>query len=1089
MPEAAQSPVSAFGALFSRSRQPMYALDARTFRFLDANAAALRFYGRSKAQFLALTLLEIRVGPGQGQVRRDIRAHRWGLPWSGEARHRARGGRTVAVRIHSFPTRLEGRPAWISTVVPLSKARRAELAHASSRYSPELTEASSLPLLFQTNPQPMWVFDSETLRFLAVNDAARKLYGYSQKDWERLTVSDIRPKEDKRRFLTVVRRDVRRGAFHAGTWRHLRKDGSVLHIDIRAIDVTFKGRRARLSVLTDITDRTRAEESSLRTERLLHSVVNNAPIILFANDLKGDITLSEGRALSAIGRKPGESVGSNVFRGPRANPQLAAATRRALRGESFTADVPVGQRVFQTAYTPLKDERGKVTGTVGVAVDVTERRRLIEGLRESEALFRSLYDRTPAMLHSIDSAGRILNVSDLWLETLGYRREEVIGRRSVEFLTPASRKYARETILPEFYKTGVTVEAPYQMVKKNGEVIEVLLSAAAHRDASGRIDRSLAVITDVTQRKKDEAALRLANAVFESSADGISACDDAGRFVKVNRAFERLTGYSSAELLGRHFQDITSAGSRSKSTGVFKDLLRGKDSWTFEKEYRRKDGTRVPVELTVFRVDAAGGAAAGFASIAKDISERRRSQEALAEAKDWYEAIINSSRDGLNAVDRQGRLLEVNPSMERLTGYTREELLRKSFHDITPAEHRAADEAAFRRLERGEPSVVFEKEYRRKDGRRVPVVLTAFSVTDGRGGNRGYAAFVRDITEDKRAEQASHEILSLHEATLESTADGLLVVSLEGRITGYNRRFAELWRIPAEVLASGRDRRALAIAGAQLKDPKAFMGKVRDLYRRPNDESSDVLEFKDGRAYERYSRPQKIGDRVVGRVWSFRDITERRRLEKEIAETSAREQAKIGRDLHDSIGQTLTGVSLGLKALQRRAEGDQETLRAVTRLEALTRLAIQQVRDVARGLLPAELQAGDVGASLRALSAGARKMFGVPCAVVVRGDTRLRDNSTAVQLYRIAQEALNNAAKHSRSPEVRITFDAGERRLRLVVRDEGVGLPSRRAAGQGLGIAIMQHRAESLGGTLTVRRARGGGTEVVCECPRPGAPR
>ena len=1088
MPRAGRPPLEAFDALFERSRLPMHVLDARSLRFLDANAAALRFYGRTKAQFLKLTLLDVRKGPGQSLARRTVRSHRYGLPWMGEARHKAKGGKLVDVRIFAVPARVGSRPVWISMVVPAAQARRLELSRLPPRRA-ELTEASSLPLLFQTNPQPMWVFDVETLRFLAVNDAARKLYGYTEKELQRMTLRDIRPKEDVQRFLKTVRRDVRRRAFHAGTWRHTRKDGTLLTVDVRAIDINFNGRRARLAVLADITERTRAEENRARTERLLHSVVNNAPVILFANDLRGDITLSEGRALASIGREPGESVGANVFRGRLANPQLAAATRRALKGESFTADLPVGERVFQTAYTPLKDESAKVVGTVGVAFDVTERRRLIEGLRESEALFRSLYNSTPAMLHSIDSEGRILNVSDFWLETLGYRRDEVIGRRSVEFLTPASRKLAREKILPEYYRTGITDQAPYQMVKKNGQVIDVLLSAVAHRDARGRIERSLAVITDVTQRKKDEAALRLANAVFESSSDGISASDRSGRFVKVNRAFERLTGYTSEELIGRHFQDITTTSTRGASVGVFKELLRGKASVTFEKEYRRKDGTRVPVELTVFRVDSAGGTPVGFASIAKDIRERRRAQDALEEAKAWYEALIGSSRDGINAVDRQGRLLEVNPAMERLTGYTREELLRKSFHDITPPEHRPADEAVFRRLERGEPSVVFEKEYRRKDGRRVPVVLTAFSVTDRKGANRGYAAFVRDVTEDKRAEQATHEILSLHEATLESTADGLLVVDLEGRITGYNRRFAELWRIPAEVLAGGHDRHALSIARAQLKDPKSFMGKVRDLYRRPEDESSEVLEFKDGRAYERYSRPQKIQGRVVGRVWSFRDITERRRLEKEIAETSAREQAKIGRDLHDSIGQTLTGVSLGLKALQKRNGADEETSRAVSRLEALTRLAIQQVRDVARGLLPAELQAGDVGASLRSLSAGARKMFGVPCAVVVRGDTRLKDNSTAVQLYRIAQEALNNAAKHSRSPEVRITFDAGEKRLRLVVRDEGVGIAARRGNGQGLGIAIMQHRAESLGGTLTVRRAVGGGTEVVCECPRPGAPR
>jgi PAS domain S-box-containing protein len=130
--------------------------------------------------------------------------------------------------------------------------------------------------------------------------------------------------------------------------------------------------------------------------------------------------------------------------------------------------------------------------------------------------------------------------------------------------------------------------------------------------------------------------------------------------------------------------------------------------------------------------------------------------------------------------------------------------------------------------------------------------------------------------------------LSLLQATLEATADGLLVVSDKGAITSYNRRFAEIWGIPEDVLASGKDAQALSYAAQQLADPDAFTAKVRELYADPNAESFDVLEFRDGRIIERYSRPQKIGNRTVGRVWSFRDVTERRRTEEELRESEER---------------------------------------------------------------------------------------------------------------------------------------------------------------------------------------------------------
>jgi len=134
--------------------------------------------------------------------------------------------------------------------------------------------------------------------------------------------------------------------------------------------------------------------------------------------------------------------------------------------------------------------------------DITSRKKFEEELRQSEERYRRLYNDTPVMLHSIDHDGRLVSVSNYWLETLGYERDEVIGRASADFLTPASRSYAREVVLPAFFQTGCCKDVPYQFVRKNGEIIEVVLSAIAERDADGRIVRSLAVMVDVTERKR-----------------------------------------------------------------------------------------------------------------------------------------------------------------------------------------------------------------------------------------------------------------------------------------------------------------------------------------------------------------------------------------------------------------------------------------------------------------------------------------------------------------------------------------------------------------------------------------------------------
>jgi len=129
---------------------------------------------------------------------------------------------------------------------------------------------------------------------------------------------------------------------------------------------------------------------------------------------------------------------------------------------------------------------------------------------------------------------------------------------------------------------------------------------------------------------------------------------------------------------------------------------------------------------------------------------------------------------------------------------------------------------------------------------------------------------------------------SLLRATLESTADGILVVDNLGKITTYNRQFAEMWRIPPAVLSSGNDAQALDFVLDQLKDPGRFREKVRDLYAHPGRESFDAIEFKDGRVFERSSRPQLVGGQTIGRVWSFRDVTEHRRAEEMLRESEER---------------------------------------------------------------------------------------------------------------------------------------------------------------------------------------------------------
>lgn len=372
-----------------------------------------------------------------------------------------------------------------------------------------------------------------------------------------------------------------------------------------------------------------------------------------------------------------------------------------------------------------------------------------------------------------------------------------------------------------------------------------------------------------------------------------------------------------------------------------------------------------------------------------------------------------------------------------------------------------------------------------------------------------YADHARRKTEVANTEM-EHAISRLN-ATLDATADGILVVDGKGRITSHNQQFADMWRIPADVLAEQDDEKAIRHVLGQLKDPAAFVAKVEDLYARPDDESFDTLDFEDGRVFERYSKPQRLGDNVVGRVWSFRDVTERKRAEEHrvlagqrlmdiqrLEEVNQFKTALLNTASHE-LNTPLTPLLLQLHLLQKPDSGPltERQQKAVHVLDRnLGRLSdlVRNVLDVARlqshqlriDPQPLDVQ-GLLRESIESFEEVARHADVRLTSVVSRHACRMPANGDVGRLTQVLVNLLSNALKFTPAGgEVRVMARDTPTGVHIAVQDTGRGLTAaeqgqlfqpfaqvgdvahENPAGTGLGLYICKGIIEAHGGQIGV---------------------
>ena len=595
--------------------------------------------------------------------------------------------------------------------------------------------------------------------------------------------------------------------------------------------------------------------------------------------------------------------------------------------------------------------------------------------------------------------------------------------------------------------------------------------------------RIVAIARDISRRKAAEEALRASEernrSLLELSPDAIVILQDAGyRFV--NPAFTRIFGYTQEDVeAGLSFFQLVQEQDKDAVLQRYNDRLAGKPvPASFLIELVTKTGEKVPCETKAARIEH-DGRPADLVAI-RDISERKTIRHELQETKSLLSHLLTASPAVTYRSRAQGDYgaIYVSSNVERMVGYGPESFTSDSgfwLDHIHPDDR--AQVLAEAEVLTADGSATLEYRFRQQSGEYVWMEDRLELVRGPDGEPLEIVGSWTDITKRKEIENA-------YVALVENSLQGLAVIQDE-RLVYVNDALAEvsgmtrdelLAMSPGEMFGGlhpeeASRRRAVhqdRLAGKPVPPRFEFRQVRRDGQVRVLEATASVIEFR--------GRPA-VQAAVV-------DITARRELDRAILEASESERQRIALDLHDDIGQQLSGIGLMTKALEERLEAEMRTeAQAVRRVRELVGETMTKVRDLSRGLLPAEVETGKLAIAIESLAARARESSGIEFHLSIDQEAQVNDRSAATHLCRIAQEAVNNALKHAEASRIELALELCDGNCVLTIQDDGAGISGRSGEGDGLGIRLMEHRASLMGARLTIEPNEPRGTVVTCRAP------
>ena len=748
----------------------------------------------------------------------------------------------------------------------------------------------------------------------------------------------------------------------------------------------------------------------------------------------------------------------------------------------------------ELTISPVWDAAGRIIGASSITRDTSERKRARAALRESEERFRLVVENIPVHIWVCSLDDHLRYGNRCWLSYLGMTPDQMQAGGCEQIVHPDDWGPAR-IAWERSVREGVDYEVKLRLRGADGQYRWFLARAFPLRDAPGAIDCWYGTNIDIDEAVRTEQALR-------EGEERLRLAMRAADFGTFDYDFTTGQAYWCSEfkaLFGlapdapfEIDQDLMPVylhpDDRPRMLAISRAANGPHGSGVLEGEHRiiRADDGTIRWLFIKGRTSFAGEGAERrpirHSGVVLDITQRRQVEQALRENEERLRLAMEAGRtfafewdaatDEVRWSENRAEILGVScdPIRHTRTGF---------FAQVHP-DDRERLRAAVRALTPSSPGYQITYRFLRPDGGVATLAETGRGLFDASGRLVRVVGMSADVTEQRRAEQALRESESKLRAIVDTAADGIITIDERGTIIAFNAAAERIFGYKAhEVLgrevnllmpSPHREQHGRYLAQYRSTGVARIIGTVRELVGRHRDGTIFPIELSVGAV-------NKLG-LFTGIV---RDITDRRALQEQLLTIAEVEQRRIGQDLHDDVGQELTGLGLLVEALLE-ALNEAHAPEAGLAAQIRTRLdrVQERIRAMCRGLIPVAVDAQGLMAALEDLTGSIGMLQGIECTFACRVPVHIEDSRTAMQLYRIAQEAIANAIKHGQARHIHVSLQAVEDRIHLEVRDDGVVIPDESRRGHGMGLKIMHYRADLIGARLEVGPAAGGGTRVEC---------